>query len=91
MNTNQPDRILKLGLLCNAGFSLIAGLILITSSRPIAGWIGVADPLALAVVGFLLVPFAAHLWIAAKRRVVHHSRSVTSVRWTGLGLSAAPF
>lgn len=71
MNINGPNGFLKLGLLGNASFSLLTGIILLAATAPLANWIGINDSLALTIIGVLLVPFAAHLWIAARRREVH--------------------
>ena len=71
MNSPGIKGILKLGLLGNATFSLVTGLTLLIAAAPIASWIGIEEPLALTLIGLMLIPFAAHLWIAARRRTVN--------------------
>jgi hypothetical protein len=71
MNNQGTNSILKLGLLGNAGFSLATGITLLVAGAPIARWIGIHQPLTLALIGLLLIPFAAHLWIAARRHTVN--------------------
>ena len=62
--TNSP---LKMGLIGNALFSLLTGISLLIGAEPIAKWIGVPDPRILAAIGLILIPFAVHLWMAARR------------------------
>lgn len=67
MNQSTSFNILKFGLFGNATFSAISALALIVAAEPIANLIGLSEPTSLIVVGFLLIPFAVHLWIAARR------------------------
>lgn len=63
-----PNRILRLGLLGNAIFSAISGVILLVASTPLSAILGVPRSGALTAIGGLLLLFAAHLVIAAKRQ-----------------------
>ncbi len=65
-----PNRILKLGLLGNASFSAISGVVLLAAATPLSAILGVPRSGALIAIGGLLLLFAAHLIIAAKRQEI---------------------
>lgn len=63
----QINPMLKAGLLGNAIFSLICGLVLIVTAADLAEYLGGPDPNILKVIGIGLLPFAVHLLIALRR------------------------
>lgn len=65
---NAPNSILKLGLIGNAIFSSLSGVILLAAARPLSVILGLSSPRALIAIGCLLLPFAVHLLVAARRK-----------------------
>ena len=59
---------LKIGLLGNVLFSLICALVLIVFSGPLATYLGIPDAGTLTFIGVGLLPFAAHLLVALRRK-----------------------
>lgn len=66
----NSDKVLKIGLLGNAIFSFLTGLALVIAHAPIAVYMGIDDGRILLVVGVLLLPFAVHLYLVGRRKVV---------------------
>jgi|GEM_PF-1309544 len=93
MTTPRRDRTLRNALLANAGFSTLTGAAMIAAASPLAAAFGVAEPLALTLVGANLLPFAAALvWLARRPTVPVRLAAVASVLdfgWVaGTGLMA---
>lgn len=84
MNSQPPNKILRLGLYGNAAFSLGSAILLIAASAPIARLMGVPQPLSLTLIGVLLLPFSVHLWIAARRPMMKHLEIVYFCAMDGL-------
>ena len=63
--------LLNRGLLANATFSTLTGLILLFDSAALAPHFNLGEsPIILKIVGLTLFPFAAHLVIASRRQRV---------------------
>lgn len=69
-STQQPRNLLHKILLVDSLSSAAAGIAFIVASGPIAALMGVANPLALIIIGVLFVAFAAAVYYTASREVI---------------------
>jgi hypothetical protein len=60
-------------LYANAIFSGVSGLLFVIASQPIAGFLGMNMPLAILILGFGLVGYAALLYLNASRPEISRS------------------
>jgi hypothetical protein len=72
MNTivQRKDILLRNTLKGNALFSLFSGVAAIAGASPLADFLGLEEPLALAVLGALLTGHAAILWWGATQAAI---------------------
>jgi hypothetical protein len=70
MQPHDPSRLLRLTLRANASFSTVSGLVLAVAAPFLGPWLGI-PPLALAVVGLGLLPFAWLLFRNAARTPIN--------------------
>jgi hypothetical protein len=67
---NANDRLLRLALRCNAGFSGLCALLCLAASGPIAASMGLPEAIWLQALGVQLLVFAGFLvWLAARPRI----------------------
>lgn len=66
----QPRTLLHKILLVDSLSSGAAGITFILASGPLAALMGIANPLALVIVGILFVVFAAAVYYTASREVI---------------------
>ncbi len=68
---SQPRTLLQKILLVDSLSSGAAGIAFIVASGPIAAFVGVANPLALVILGILFVVFAAAVYYTASREPIN--------------------
>ena len=68
--TMSRARAREYGLLGNAVFSLLTGVILVAASGSVATFLGIPDSRVLVGIGIGLLPFAGHLLLALRRKFV---------------------
>ena len=78
MQPHDPSRLLRLALRANACFSAVSGLVLAAAAPALGPWLGI-PPLALAVVGLGLLPFAWLLFRNAARSPLSESEARLAV------------
>src|SRR5690606_42143096 len=67
----QPRTLLHKILLVDSLSTGAAGIAFIVASSPIAALMGVANPLALVIIGVLFIAFAAAVYYTASREVIN--------------------
>lgn len=68
---SQPRTLLQKILLVDSLSSGAAGIAFVVASGPIAAFMGVANPLALVIIGALFVVFAAAVYYTATREPIN--------------------
>jgi multisubunit Na+/H+ antiporter MnhC subunit len=72
-------KLLPWALRANAIFCALSGLLMLVAARPLAGFLGWPDPLALSVAGGVLILYAPGLLWTAAQSPVPRSLAITAV------------
>lgn len=90
MSTESIDdrfRTLRRALRGNSAFSAASGLVLLVAARPLASFIGLDAPLALVVLGVILILYAGWLfWVASQESIDSRygmTAVILDVAWVG--------
>jgi len=79
LNGHTDSLLLRRALLGNACFSTLSGITFLVASKPLAEFIGLAQPAILMAVGLSLLVFAAGLVQNARRDVVNRTEAAIAV------------
>jgi hypothetical protein len=79
LNGHTDSLLLRRALLGNACFSTLSGIAFLVASKPLAEFIGLAQPAVLIPVGLSLLVFAAGLLQNARRDTVNRTEATIAV------------